>query len=443
MRVRRRRTIGYEWRIVLASVIAILPPIVAALLLVWLGPWSDRLGWTVTVFLGLSALIALLTLHEHVVHPLRTLSNILAALREEDYSIRSRTPSSEDALGEVLIEVNELSAMLRERRLDAMEATALMGAVISEIESAIFVFDRDHRLRLVNRAGERLLALNAERLIGLLASELGLDSLLEGETAGTLERTFPGGSGRFGFRRSQVREKGHPHQLLVVADLSRALREEERQAWQRLVRVLGHELNNSLTPIKSISGSLERVVARDPLPEDWREDVERGLAIISSRAEALTRFMSAYARLARLPSPTLGEVELGPLVTRIAALEQRMPIKVEEGPRIALQADAAQLEQLLINLLRNAVDAALETGGDVVIGWSRRGGAAEIEILDEGSGIAGGTNLFVPFYTTKPGGSGIGLVLSRQIAEAHGGSLNLSNREDRRGCEAILRLPLQ
>lgn len=440
---RRRKQLPYERRIVLVAFFAALPATAAALLLVWLGDFSSRLAWTVTAVITISHLITLYSLHEYLVHPLRTLSNILAALREEDYSIRSRGAGSDDALSEVMTEVNELSAMLRERRLDALEATALLSVVITEIDASIFVFDGEQRLRLVNRSGERLLGLPQERLLGMPAAEIGLVSFLEGEPAGTLDREFPGGSGRFGFRRSQVREKGHPHQLLVMADLSRALREEERQAWQRLVRVLGHELNNSLAPIKSISESLERILARDPLPTDWREDVRRGLEIISSRAEALTRFMGAYARISRLPQPNLAPLDLGEVVRRVAALEQRREVRVLSPESVSVLADAAQLEQLLINLIRNAVEAVEQAGGtgEVEVEWRKRAGTVEISVLDEGPGIAGGKNLFVPFYTTKPGGTGIGLVLSRQIAEAHGGSLTLGNREGRRGCEALLRLP--
>jgi signal transduction histidine kinase len=243
-------------------------------------------------------------------------------------------------------------------------------------------------------------------------------------------------------RRSTFRESGMPHHLLVLTDLSRPLREEERQAWQRLIRVLGHELNNSLAPIKSMAGTLEKILDRQPRPEDWEGDVRQGLGVIEARAAALTRFMEAYARLARLPSPKLQPVEAGALVRRVAGLERRAAINLLPGPELTVRADADQLEQLLINLLRNAVDAALETGGGVSVSWTRQGDQLEVRIQDEGPGLANTTNLFVPFFTTKPAGSGIGLVLSRQIAEAHGGSLTLENRKDRTGCEARLHLPL-
>jgi len=227
----------------------------------------------------------------------------------------------------------------------------------------------------------------------------------------------------------------------VLTDLSRTLREEERNAWQRIVRVLGHEMNNSLAPIKSIAGSLETLLRRDPPPVDWKDDARSGLNVIATRAESLSRFMQAYARLARLPPPQKEPVNLEELVRRTASLETRLPVHVNKGPDVPLLGDAAQLEQLLINLLHNAVDASLETGGGVAVGWRELSDCVELYVQDEGHGIMNPTNLFVPFFTTKPGGSGIGLTLSRQIAEAHGGSLSLMNRKGRRGCEALLRLP--
>jgi len=253
---------------------------------------------------------------------------------------------------------------------------------------------------------------------------------------------FPGGAGRFEVRRTTFRQDGVPHQLLVLADVSRPLRDEERQAWQRLIRVIGHEINNSLAPIKSIAGSLESMLARETMPDDWHEDMQRGLAVIAARSDSLSRFTTAYARLAKLPAPRRDTVNVPDLVRRIAGVETRLPIHVGHGPDVQIRADPDQLEQLLINLVHNAADAALQTGGAVDVGWKREGRTFELWIDDEGSGLTNASNLFVPFFTTKPGGSGIGLVLSRQIAEAHGGTLTLENRTDRRGCRAYLRLPV-
>jgi nitrogen fixation/metabolism regulation signal transduction histidine kinase len=271
---------------------------------------------------------------------------------------------------------------------------------------------------------------------------LGLEPYLEGEAQRTEQRTFPGGAARWGVSRSLFREGGQPHQLVVVTDLTRPLREEELKAWQRLVRVLGHELNNSLTPIKSIAGSLESILARDPRPEDWEVDTRKGLAVIAARSEALSRFMSAYATLAKLPRPTMMPVDVAELVRRVARLETRVTPRIVAGPEIVIQADADQLEQLLINVIRNAADASFETGGGVHVGWERHNSHLTLWVRDEGHGLPNTANLFVPFFTTKPSGTGIGLVLSRQIAEAHGGTLTLQNAADGPGCEARLVLPL-
>lgn len=436
------RSLSFESRIILISIAAALPGLILALVLLWRSGASTEVRWTVAAALGLCLLILSSILHSHLVYPLRTLSNLLAALREEDYSIRARGAGPDDAMGEVMIEVNQLGQTLREQRLGALEAAALVRSIIEEIDAAIFAFDGQLRLAIANRAGQRLLNEPLERLTGRTAEKLGLLQFFSDDGTRTVEHTFAGGSGRWEVRRTTFREKGLPHQLLVITNLSRALREEERQAWQRLVRVIGHELNNSLTPIKSIASSLEGIVKRERLPDDWSEDMKRGLGVISSRAESLTRFMDGYARLARLPRPSLQTVDVEQLIRRVAELERRAKVEVVPGPRVIVRADPDQLEQLLINLVRNAVEAADESRGRVSVRWVSSGENVEIIVEDEGPGLSGSANLFVPFFTTKPGGTGIGLALSRQIAEAHGGSLVLRNREGQAGCEAHLQLPI-
>src|SRR5579862_3385012 len=428
-----RRRLKYEGRIVMLAIMAGLPGSLVALFMLWLyePTPSARAQWTLTVLIvGLWMGFAF-AVRERVVFPLQTISNLLSALREGDFSVRGRAGAFDDALGEVMREVNTLGGTLREQRLGALEATTLLRTVMSEIDVAVFAFDHTRKLRLVNRAGERLLAAPAERALGASAEELHLASCLEGEPQQTFQMTFPGAAGRWGMRRTTVREHGEPLQLLVMADLTLPLRQQELQAWQRLVRVLGHELNNSLTPIKSIAGSLASLLTRQPLPTDWEDDMRRGLSVISARSEALSRFIGAYARLAKLPRPQLESLEIRPWVERGVSLETRLKVGVRPGPDMNIQGDPDQLEQVLINLLRNATDAALITGGGVQVGWRRNGSHVEIAIEDEGPGISNTTNLFVPFFTTKPGGSGIGLVLSRQIAEGHGGTLVLENRPDR------------
>ena len=438
---RKSARIGYEGRVVLLALLAGLPGSACALTILWTGDYAARTQWTLTILIVCAWLGFAMAVRERVVFPLQTLSNLLAALREGDFSVRGRSPRPDDALGEVMREVNTLGSTLREQRLGAMEATTLLRTVMREIDVAIFAFDERQRLRLVNRAGERLLASTAERLLGQTAAELRLAACLEGPQQSTLQAAFPGGAGRWGVRRSRIRERGLPLELVVVSDLTQALSEQELQAWQRLVRVLGHELNNSLAPIKSIAGSLESILARDRLPEDWREDMQRGLNVITSRSDSLTRFIGAYARLAKLPRPQLQPLRVADCVGRAVSSETRLAAEVEPGPPLTVRGDPDQLEQVLINLLRNATDASLATGGAVRIGWRRDGTMMEIWVKDEGPGLSGTANLFVPFFTTKPGGSGIGLVLSRQIAESHGGALSLENRTDGPGCVARLRLP--
>ncbi|HEY2934089.1 MAG TPA: ATP-binding protein [Acidobacteriota bacterium] len=438
----RKRKIGFDQRIGLLAFLSGVPGSLVALILLWTGGYSSKVEWTLTVFIFCFWLGIASALRHRVVFPLQTLSNLLSALREEDFSIRARGARLGDSLGEVMLEVNTLGETLREQRLGAMEASALVRKVMEEIDIAVFTFDSQDKLQLLNRAGEKLLGLPAEKLLGQSAAALGLAECLDAGAPGTIQKIFPGGIGRWGVRRSRFRERGAPHQLLVLSDLSRALREEENQAWQRLIRVLTHELNNSLTPIKSMAGSLQSVLARQPTPHDWRDDMQRGLAVIETRAESLSRFMKAYARLAKLPQPQLQSVSLGELIRRVAGLETRLNVRLVSNSDLTVRADPDQLEQLLINLVRNAVDASLETLGAVKIAWEARNGHAEVSIEDEGPGLSNTANLFVPFFTTKPEGSGIGLVLSRQIAEAHGGTLTLQNKTTGHGCEARLILPL-
>ena len=439
----RKPSLVHEQRILLMALIAATPAVITAMVILWfVGDYTPKVQWTLSVLIVGVWLGFCFGLRERVASPLRTLANLLEAMREGDYSIRARGVKSDDAMGEVMQQVNAMSATLRAQRLGALEATTLLRKVMEEINVAVFAFDGDQKLRLVNRAGERLLSEPSERLLGAAAESLGLESYLEGETQQTVQHHFPSGTARWGISRSTFREGGLPHQLLVVTDLTRPLREEELKAWQRLVRVLGHELNNSLAPIKSIAGSLENLLAREPRAADWEEDMRRGLAVIASRSEALSRFMGAYARLAKLPPPTLAPVGINDLVRRVVGLETRIPPVLAPGPEMTIQADADQIEQLLINVIRNAADASLETGGAVRVGWNRQNGHLVVWVRDEGPGLPNTANLFVPFFTTKPAGSGIGLVLSRQIAEAHGGTLTLQNAQEGPGCEARLILPL-
>jgi two-component system, NtrC family, nitrogen regulation sensor histidine kinase NtrY len=433
---------SHERRVTAVAAVAALPAILLALILLWTGDFASRTQWTLTILVGLFYVGGLFALRERVVRPLQTLSNMLAAVREQDYSLRARHASPDDALGLAMLEMNTLMGELRSRRLGALEATALLRRVMAEIDVAVLAFDDAGALRLVNPAGERILGQTAERLLGRRAEELGLAACLSGDAPRVMDLALGGQSGRWEVRRGAFRQDGKPHQFVLLADVSRALREEERLAWQRLIRVLGHEINNSVTPINSLAERLRQLLGRAPAEGELREDLQRGLAVIASRSQGLTRFLASYTQLAKLPPPKLAPVSVQAWVQRVARLETRLAVAVEPGADVTLQADGDQLDQLLINLVANAVDAAAGTGGGVKVTWRRRDGRFELSVLDEGPGLPKSANLFVPFFTTKPGGTGIGLVLSRQIAEAHGGTVSLANRLDRNGCEARLTLPM-
>jgi two-component system nitrogen regulation sensor histidine kinase NtrY len=464
---RRRRPLSHEQTVFWIALAGGAPAVVAALGFLWSGDHAPKVIWTVTVLVLGGWLGAAAAVRTRVVRPLQTLSNLLAAQREGDYSLRARSTRSGDALDLALEEANALSAALREQRLGALEATALLRRVMSEIDVAIFAFDGERQLRLVNRYGERLLAQPSERLLGRSADALGLAECLSDEAPRVIDAGFPGAAGgtRWEVRRSTFRQGGLSHQLLVLADLSRTLREEERQVWQRLVRVLSHEINNSMAPIKSIAGSLRELLDRRPPPADLDGDLRRGLEVVGGRADSLGRFMASYARMARLPRPAPQPIVVDAWIRRVADLEKRLAVTVCGGPAVTIRADGDQLDQLLINLVGNAVDAALDAGahdggpdegagraagsgagggsvGGVRIAWSVAARMLEVRVEDDGPGLPASANLFVPFFTTKPAGSGIGLVLSRQIAEAHGGTLTVANRAGARGCVATLRLPL-
>jgi len=449
-----RRRLSFEKRLRIWLTLMGVPMFIfcIALLIVEHAEWP-------TIALAITALLmgwalAVSLLREQIVRPLQTLSNVVAALREDDYSFRARGAMRSDAMGDLALEVNALASMMQSQRVGAMEAMALVQRMVESMQAPVLAFDPDGRLRLLNAAGEKIFALKASTVLSKKADTLDLAHLLTAED-GELVSIREGeigprqGTERWMVKRSYFRLGGVRHTLLILSDVSAALRDEERLAWERLIRVLGHEINNSLTPIKSIANSLRsRLVTITRSGVEVDSDFDRGLGVIENRAESLNRFLQAYRQLMRVPVPKVQPVPLHSLMQRVVHLETRLTVTMLDCEDLTVRADEDQLQQALINLIRNAAEAALAAAAElngtaaVDVSWKKSGAEAVVQVRDNGPGLLNEGNLFVPFYTTKQGGTGIGLVLVQQIAEAHGGAVRLPNRSDGPGCIAELRLPI-
>ncbi|MGH9586801.1 MAG: sensor histidine kinase [Acidobacteriaceae bacterium] len=465
-REKHRKPLRFETRLRLYSAALCIPilGLLAALLI------FEHLSATaiasILIIVALALLLAVTTFIDQVIRPLQTLANVVAALREDDFSFRAAGARANDPFGDLAIEINALADMHQAQRLGSIEAAALFRRVIAELDAPVLAFDPTHCLRLANPAAERLFGINIARDLGRSAADLHLETLLghNSDDAIHIDNKLARAPSRWMIHTTHFRQRGIPHSLLLLSDVSTALREEERIAWQRLIRVLGHEISNSLAPIKSIAGTLR---SRIPQNEDLNgslSDFDRGLDVIESRAESLNRFVQAYRQLAQLPAPSLRRVSVLPLLQRVVSLEQRLPIELSDIPEAEVLADPDQIEQLLINVIRNAVEAAFSAREEsisknvaarktqshaqaalvpeVSVQAKTEAGFLSITIADNGPGLTNPGNIFVPFYTTKKTGTGVGLTLARQIAEAHQGALDLKNRQYTQGCEATVRIPL-
>ena len=465
-REKRAEPLRFEARLRLYSAALCLPILGLLTALLLIKHLSATSIISILIIVVLALLLAVTTFIDQVIRPLQTLANVVAALREEDYSFRAAGARANDPFGDLAIEINALADMHQAQRLGSIEAAALFRRVIAELDAPVLAFDPSQRLRLANPAAERLFGINIARDLGCSAAELDLEMLISHNTddAIHIDNKLARAPSRWMIHTTHFRQRGVPHSLLLLSDVSTALREEERVAWQRLIRVLGHEISNSLAPIKSIAGSLRSRIPQNEELNGSLSDFDRGLEVIESRAESLNRFVQAYRQLAQLPAPSLHRVAVRPLLERVVSLEQRLPIQLKNVPEAEILADPDQMEQLLINLIRNAVEAAFSAreesiskavvakqaqpsatialAPEVTVQANAEAGFLSITIADNGPGLTNPGNIFVPFYTTKKTGTGVGLTLARQIAEAHQGTLELTNREDTRGCEAVVRVPI-
>jgi PAS domain S-box-containing protein len=432
----------FQQKILFLSLVGAAPWILLSAGLLW---WHDHpaLTWqTVVVIGGGITLLASAALWSGSLRRLQSVTSLLAGLREGDFSIQGSSEfDREDPMGEVFAEISELARALRQRRLASIESEKLLAKVVGQIEVAVLTFDEKGQLRTINPCGTRLLGKPAADLIGRTALDLGLDQALQAEADKVIRLDLEHQAERLAVRRGVYREEGRQHQLLILTDVSEPLKQEEMQAWKRLIRVIGHEVHNSMTPIKVMVDGLDMLLRRSPPPEDWQATSAERLGLVSERIDRLSGFIEMYSSLAKVPKPRLVRLDVGTLVRDVAALEDRVSVRVEAGPDSTIQGDRSQLEQVLINLVRNSAEAVEETGGSVWMQWRRNEGKVTIEVVDEGVGIADPVHLFVPSFSTKPQGNGIGLALSRQIVEGHKGTIELTNRLDGPGARASVRLP--
>jgi two-component system, NtrC family, nitrogen regulation sensor histidine kinase NtrY len=436
----------FERRLFLSILWAGIPGIALAFLLLWSSTYSLSHKLEATVLVLLLWWSSCLSAKDLVIRSLRRVSNIITALKEENVSTRAHQAVPGDALGDIVTEVNQISRTLGVERLKAIDSLELMRRVTSEAGAGILVVSLDGRLRMVNRTAAKLLGGEEEALLRKTARELDIEELVSGPQSKKPFHIFPNDEGRWIVRRTTFRQKGVPHQLVVITEASEALRAEERLAWQRIIRVIGHEINNSLAPIKSLARTLARIAANSKLPMQVQNDLDRGLTVIGDRAESLNGFLQQFAELAKLPSPARSVVNLQLLLESIIRLKPSFRVTILPSPEARIHVDSHQFERVLINLITNAIEAVSATAKTefsdmVTVAWQVVRGDLILWVTDRGVGAPDEANLFVPFYTTKERGSGIGLVLSRQIVEGHGGTLILQNRKDTTGCIAQVKIP--
>lgn len=430
---------NFSQKIFTLTLAASIPSYFCCLIFLWLIDYSVYAKVLLTTLLSLSVFGFAWLIKKQLQFQFQTLSNLVEAIRGGDFTLRGKKRADNDPLAELTGQINLLSASLNEQRVASEEAYRLLDKTIAHINVAIFAFDANNQIKLANPAAGRLFSCDFLQLLGQSADELALTQFFTNEQTQLLEHTFPAGSGRWQIRLDSYRDKGIQGKLLFINDLKTVLREEELKAWKNLIKVISHEVNNSLYPISSMSQTLSKLVNREPLADDWKEDVSEGLSVIGERANNLTDFIKRYAKVAKLPEPHKQIFSMSQLIAHTAIIKsnpQDIIIDENSNQDMELFADQSMIEQVMINLLKNA----LEAGAPIELSWGENKQSQWLVILDHGAGIKNSANLFVPFYSTKPTGSGIGLVLCQQILDKHQGTLTLENSE-RAGCSVKVTLP--
>lgn len=428
---------NYANRIYSYALFAALPSFFVATWFIWQTNISPYGKTFITLFLITSLLVFAWAIRNQISFQFQTLSNLVEAVRLGDFSLRGIRRFRGDPLSELIEQINQLSDSLMEQRLASEEAYRLLEKTMNEINTAIFAFDANLNVKLANPAASSLVSVPLETLIGKSAQQLGLSQFLSEESATKLiEHSFQGATGKWQIKSDAYRDQGKQRKLLFIQDLRQVLREEELNAWKNLMRVVSHEVNNSLFPVVSLGQTVKSMVNNENKPDDWLDDVNQGLDIIAERTEQLSDFIRRYAKVAKMPKANKSLFPLDKLLCRVSNLMDEQKVHTNLYEPLTLFADESMIEQVLINLIKNG----LEAGDKVSIACEKARNRVFIHVKDNGPGINNTANLFVPFYSTKKQGAGIGLVLCRQIVEAHNGSLSLDNHVDG-GCIATIEIP--
>jgi two-component system nitrogen regulation sensor histidine kinase NtrY len=367
---------------------------------------------------------------------IRALTGTVAGYRDGDFSFSISWDRYGD-LVELVNAHNELGQALREQRLSLVQRELLLDTMVQNTPVAMLLLDASRRVVLGNLAARRMLG-DGRRLEGRALEEL------LGEAPPAVGEAFArGADGMFTvgdedhediyhLARRMFRLNGRPHELILLRQMTAELRRQEVQTWKKVIRVISHELNNSLAPIASLAHSGAELLRRGQL-----EKLPVALATIEERTRHLEGFLRDYARFAKLPAPRDEPVHLAGFIEK---LRTQVPFGIEGVvPDEVLRFDPAQVEQAMLNLLKNAHESGSPPDG-VSVAVRRIADGWRIDVLDRGTGMneAVLANALLPFYSTKRSGTGLGLALAREIAEAHGGRIALLNRKDGGLCVSMV-----
>lgn len=410
----------------------------------------------IVVCLALLCCYAIVANKKYADYQVRTLANLIESMIDGDYSLRGRLKSNQ-AFQELLILINNLSDTLAQHKLAVKESRVLLELIVDQMDAMVLATDANGNLVMANNSAQQLLLNGAEKFEGIALNSFVLGAQLAQAFPGIIDfkhqpRTInskqaaeqPALEGEYFLYKEKFFSAGQSHQLYLLTNAERLLMEKERNAWQSLLRVLSHEINNSLTPISTISQSIEKKLLSnlDNKRTIEPESLLDGINIINERADTLSEFIASYSQLAHLPKPLFSTFNLYDMLNKLTLLFPQCEFTIDKSIDIQLTVDKKQLEQVFINLFKNAIDAMSSFEQKlIVITYRQDSQWQQIMITDCGSGVANVENLFVPFYTTKPNGSGIGLALCRQIMFGHNGQIKLTNNINKPGIEVRLSLP--